>query len=246
MALRSMPRGSPLSGLPGFGGRIPPGPAGVPGTPEDLLALGGPTVPITSYDNYAAAQQTVDFLSDNGFPVEQSAIVGTDLKMVENVLGRLTVWRAALAGGASGAWFGLLIGLLIGIFSASAWWRVLIAAVVIGALWGAIFGGVAHAATGGRRDFSSRTSLQAANYSVNVGEDHADEAKLMLNRMSWRQRNMNTPEDRAGGATNTATPGATAATGTTATGTTATGMTGTPGTTGSASSSGEPPNRAGT
>ena len=43
------------------------------------------------YDNYAAAQQTVDFLSDNGFPVEQSAIVGTDLRMVENVLGRLTV-----------------------------------------------------------------------------------------------------------------------------------------------------------
>jgi hypothetical protein len=230
MALRSMPRGSPLSGLPGFGGRIPPGPAGVPGTPEDLLALGGPTVPITSYDNYAAAQQTVDFLSDNGFPVEQSAIVGTDLKMVENVLGRLTVARAALAGAASGAWFGLLIGLLIGIFSASAWWRVLIAAVVIGAVWGAIFGGVAHAATGGRRDFSSRTSLQAASYSVNVGEDHADEAKLMLNRMSWQQRNLNTPEDRAGGVTNTARPASTAA----------------PGMTGSADASGSPPNPAGT
>jgi hypothetical protein len=135
----------------------------------------------------------VDFLSDNGFPVEQSAIVGSELKMVENVLGRLTTARAALAGAASGAWFGLLIGLLIGIFSASAWWRVLIAAIVIGAAWGAIFGGVAHAATGGRRDFSSRTSLQANKYAVNVGEDHADEARLMLNRMDWQQRNMNVP-----------------------------------------------------
>jgi hypothetical protein len=143
-----------------------------------------------SYEDYASAQRAVDFLSDNGFPVEQSAIVGTDLKMVENVLGRLTTARAALAGAASGAWFGLLIGLLIGIFSASAWWRVLIAAVVIGAAWGAIFGGVAQAATGGRRDFSSRTSLQAGKYAVNVGEDHLDEARLMLNRMSWQERNM--------------------------------------------------------
>ncbi len=232
MALRSMTRGSPLSGLPGFGGRIPPGPAGVPGTPEDLLALGGPTVPITSFDNYAAAQQTVDFLSDNGFPVEQSVIVGTDLKMVENVLGRLTVGRAAIAGAASGAWFGLLIGLLIGIFSASAWWRVLIAAVVIGAVWGAIFGGVAHAATGGRRDFSSRTSLQAGNYSVNVGENHADEAKLMLNRMSWRERNLKTPSDTSGAQGTAGTPGAA--------GTPGTETTGTPGATGSVGSGGGP------
>jgi hypothetical protein len=143
----------------------------------------------------------VDFLSDNGFPVEQSAIVGTDLRLVENVLGRLTTARAALAGAASGAWFGLLIGLLIGIFRASAWWRVLIAAIVIGAAWGAIFGGVAHAATGGRRDFSSRTSLQAERYAVNVGEDHVDEARLMLNRLDWQQRNMNNPPAPAGPAT---------------------------------------------
>jgi hypothetical protein len=172
----------------------------VPGSPEDLIALGGPTVTVSSYDDYASAQRAVDFLSDNGFPVEQSAIVGTELRMVENVLGRLTTGRAAMAGAASGAWFGLLIGLLIGIFSASAWWRVLIAAIVIGAAWGAIFGGVAHAATGGRRDFSSRTSLQANKYAVNVGEDHLDEARLMLNRLDWQQRNMNTP-------TNPASPG---------------------------------------
>jgi len=218
MALRSMARGTPLAGLPGFGGRIPPGPAGVPGTPEDLIALGGPTVTVTSYDDYGSAQRAVDFLSDNGFPVEKSAIVGTELRMVENVLGRLTTGRAALAGAASGAWFGLLIGLLIGIFSASAWWRVLIAAIVIGAAWGAIFGGVAHAATGGRRDFSSRTSLQANKYAVNVGEDHVEEARLMLNRLDWQELNKNTPTTSAGlgnaaGTGGTAAPGGTVAPG---------------------------------
>ena len=67
------------------------------------------------------AQRAVDYLSDNQFPVERTAIVGTDLRLVENVLGRLTTGRAALAGAASGAWFGLLFGLLIGIFSDSGW-----------------------------------------------------------------------------------------------------------------------------
>jgi hypothetical protein len=195
-------------------------------------------VQVSNYDDYAAAQRTVDFLSDNGFPVEQTAIVGTDLKMVENVLGRLTTARAALAGAASGAWFGLLIGLLIGIFSASAWWRVLIAAIVIGAVWGAIFGGIAHAATGGRRDFSSRTSLQAGHYAVNVGEDHAEEARLMLRRLDWSQLNMNATDRpaQAGGTT----------TGQAATGETAAGADETAGAAGTADSDRSGAHRAGT
>ncbi len=41
------------------------------------------------YDDYAAAQKTVDFLADEKFPVEQLMIVGTDLKRVERITGRL-------------------------------------------------------------------------------------------------------------------------------------------------------------
>ena len=43
---------------------------------------------VGSYDDYASAQRAVDFLSDEGFPVERTAIIGSDLKMVETVLGR--------------------------------------------------------------------------------------------------------------------------------------------------------------
>ncbi len=42
------------------------------------------------YDDYAAAQKAVDFLADNKFPVEQCMIVGTDLKRIERITGRLT------------------------------------------------------------------------------------------------------------------------------------------------------------
>ncbi|HEY9481520.1 MAG TPA: general stress protein, partial [Micromonosporaceae bacterium] len=141
---------------------------------------------IATYDTYAEAQRAVDYLSDNKFPVEHTAIIGTDLRLVENVTGRLTVGRAALAGIASGAWFGLFFGLIIGIFTNSNWFGVIITTVLIGAAWGAIFGAIAHAATGGRRDFTSRSTLQARQYAVTVDAARADEARHMLVQMNWR------------------------------------------------------------
>ncbi|HYN95430.1 MAG TPA: general stress protein [Pilimelia sp.] len=146
----------------------------------------GPTVTVGSYADYPAAQRAVDHLSDNGFPVAKSAIIGTDLRLVEQVLGRLTVGRAALAGAASGAWFGLLIGLLLSIFSNDGWLGIIIAGLLIGAAWGAIFGAVAHAMTGGRRDFTSRSSLQASQYAVVVAAEHADSARELLVRFNWQ------------------------------------------------------------
>jgi ABC-type branched-subunit amino acid transport system permease subunit len=146
--------------------------------------LGRATVTVVAYPDYASAQHAVDYLADNRFPVNRAAIVGTDLQLVERVTGRLTVGRAALAGAGTGAWFGLLIGLLLGIFAVSAWWRVLVAAVVIGIVWGAIFGAIAHAFTGGRRDFSSVSALEAAHYGINVDAEHADQAREMLSRLT--------------------------------------------------------------
>jgi hypothetical protein len=146
-------------------------------------------VTVASFPDYASAQRAVDFLSDEKFPVERTAIVGTNLRLVENVLGRMTTGRSAMAGAASGAWFGLFIGFLFGIFSSSNWFAVLIAAVLIGAVWGAIFGATAHAMTRGRRDFTSRSSLQASEYAVNVDAEFAEQARQLLVRLNWRTNN---------------------------------------------------------
>ncbi|MBG0567517.1 general stress protein [Actinoplanes aureus] len=171
-------------------GSVPPGPAGVPDLPAQAAASGGatagPTVVVGTYPEYALAQQAVDHLSDNKFPVQRVKIIGTDLRLVETVLGRLTTARAALAGAASGAWFGLFIGLLFGLFSDSEWLAVILTTVLIGAIWGAIFGAIAHAATGGRRDFTSRSSLQAAQYAVLADAEVADEARALLVRLNWQ------------------------------------------------------------
>jgi hypothetical protein len=170
-------------------GQVPPGPSGAPTLPPATQGLGtpaGPTVVVATYPDYAAAQKAVDYLSDSKFPVEKTAIVGTDLRLVENVLGRLTTGRAALAGAASGAWFGLFIGLLFGIFSDSGWLAILIVTILVGAIWGAIFGAIAHATTGGRRDFASRSSLQASQYAITVTTDASEEARALLTRLNWQ------------------------------------------------------------
>jgi hypothetical protein len=189
--------GSPLGGggmIPGLGGAqgssLPPGPAGPVAPPSAAPGAGpgpaGSSVNVATFPVYAEAQRAVDYLSDNGFPVERTAIIGTDLRLVENVLGRLTVGRAALAGTASGAWFGLFFGLIIGIFTNSNWFAVIIATVLIGAAWGAIFGALAQSATRGQRDFTSRSTLQAASYAVIADAAQADQARHLLVQMNWR------------------------------------------------------------
>src|ERR687889_2684740 len=80
------------------------------------MPLGG--VQVASFDSYEQAQAAVDHLSDQKFPVENVTIIGSDLRMVEKVLGRMTMGRAVAAGAAGGAWWGLFVGLLLGIFAA--------------------------------------------------------------------------------------------------------------------------------
>lgn len=157
---------------------------GLPGAGDTLPA--GPTVTVAGYPDYASAQRTVDYLSDNKFPVEHTSIVGTNLSLVENVTGRMTTGRAALAGAASGAWFGLFIGLLFGLFAQVNWLAAVLTGLVVGAVWGAIFGAIAHGMTRGRRDFTSRSTLQAKEYAVNVAADHAEQARQLLTRLNWQ------------------------------------------------------------
>jgi hypothetical protein len=111
---------------------------------------------VAQFDDYQTAQHAVDRLSDDGFPVDKLDIVGSDLRLVERVTGRLTKTRAAGAGAISGMWAGALIGLLLGLFTTGhSWLGVVAACIGLGALWGAVFGFVAHSATRGQGDFSS-------------------------------------------------------------------------------------------
>jgi hypothetical protein len=132
---------------------------------------------LASFSDYLEAQRLVDRMSDDGFPVESVRIIGDGVRTVEQVTGRMTRGRAALAGAASGAWFGVFIGLLFGLFTAgAAWVPLLLVSLLIGAFWGAVFGFVAHWSTRGQRDFSSVMTLQAQRYEVHVDQAMAARA----------------------------------------------------------------------
>ena len=136
------------------------------------------------YDDYESAQRSVDFLSDNKFPVEQCMIVGTDLKRIERITGRLTTGRVAVGGLLSGVWLGLFVGLIFALFdTGTSAVAVVLSTMLFGALFGLIWALAGYAATRGHRDFSSVTSVVATRYEVLVEHKVAAEARELLAKL---------------------------------------------------------------
>jgi hypothetical protein len=140
-------------------------------------------VTLARFPSYAGAQHLVDQLSDARFPVAATRIVGNGVRTVETVTGRMTKGRAAGYGALNGTWLGLFIALLFAIFTIGpVWWGVLLTAVVLGAVFGAIAGFVGHWISGGRRDFSSVSGLEAAEYEVQVDASLYEDAMRITAR----------------------------------------------------------------
>ncbi len=135
------------------------------------------------YEKYEEAQKAVDYLSDHEFPVQNVLIVGTDLKQLERVTGRLTraAWPWAESSRACGS------GCSSGWSSPSSTpsrrerehhpdrrvRRPLRADVGPHRLPG----------HGGQRDFTSVTQVVATQYEVLVEHRHAQRARELLTQM---------------------------------------------------------------
>jgi hypothetical protein len=141
----------------------------------------GARTTVATYPSYREAERAVDFLSDKEFPVERAAIVGTGLKTVEQIAGRLTTGRAALLGAGQGAMVGLLFGLLFGLFfEGPEFFGVVLYGLVAGIVFGATFAAIAQAMQGGRRDFASIQTMQAERYELQVDHEVSAKAKQLL------------------------------------------------------------------
>ena len=142
---------------------------------------------IASYTDYQDAERAVDWLSDQGFAVERGAIIGTGLRSVEQVTGRMTVGRGALVGAGEGTLIGALIALLFGLFfSGPDFGGLLLYSLVVGASFGAITGAIIQAITGNERNFTSTTTVATDRYEVQVDEAVAADATRILDRMPAR------------------------------------------------------------
>lgn len=150
-----------------------------PPAPHQQLSLEFPQS-LAVYDTYAEAQRTVDYLSDKEFPVQNCMIVGTDLKQVERITGRLTWGKIALGGALSGLWLGMFVGLIFSLFTPNEVFAVIASTALFGVAFGIIWAIVGFAATRGRRDFSSVSSVVATRYEVLVEHRHAARARELL------------------------------------------------------------------
>ena len=157
------------------------------------IPIGGLTLDypmsLGTYDKYEDAQKAVDYLSDNQFAVENCMIVGTDLKQVERVTGRLTRGRVAGAGALSGMWMGLFVGLIFTLFDQGSQGSTLavMSTVAFGAVFGVVWALLGYAATKGRRDFTSVSQVVATRYEVLVEHKLAEQGRAMLAKMPGAQ-----------------------------------------------------------
>ena len=121
---------------------------------------------VASFATYAEAQRAVDALSDQGFPVQHLAIIGTDLRQVERITGRMSWGRAAMSGALNGLWIGVFFGIIMSVAGSSGPRLNFWACVLLGVLWGIVFQLFSYALTRGRRDFTSISQVVASRYSI--------------------------------------------------------------------------------
>lgn len=136
------------------------------------------------FNSYADAQKAVDYLADERFPVQNLAIVGTELKSVERVLGRRS-WSTVISQGvSSGISTGLLVGLVMLIFTRPGSVLVLLlTCLAIGVAIGIGFAAAGYAMTRGKRDFTSVTQTVATKYEVLCEHKVAAQAREMLQQL---------------------------------------------------------------
>ncbi len=137
------------------------------------------------YDGYPQAQHVVDYLADHDFPVQNVEIVGTELRSIERVTGRLTRGKVAVAGAVSGLWIGLFVGVAFALFSNQGQLGFLITTPILGAVFMLVWSQLGFTAVtrGGARDFASVSQIVATKYEVLVAHNLIGRARELIAAM---------------------------------------------------------------
>ena len=137
---------------------------------------------LAQFKNYREAVKAVEQLVENGFPPSLISIIGSDLKTVETLKGKLGYGRVALSGAVTGSWIGLFLGLVFGATSSAEQVVVtnLTAGIVIGAGIGMFFNVIRFSLARNKRTFISGQAVVAKKYDVVVPVGQLNEAKKAM------------------------------------------------------------------
>ena len=137
---------------------------------------------VGQFKNYREAVKVVEQLVENGFPARLISIIGSDLKTVETLKGKLGYGRVALSGAVTGSWIGLFFGLIFGATSTTE--QVVItnlsSGIVIGAGIGMLLNVIRFSLTRNKRSFLSAQAVVAKKYDVIVPTGQLADAKKAI------------------------------------------------------------------
>jgi hypothetical protein len=150
------------------------------GIPVPAASAARPRRVIASYEDYAAAERALDYLSEEGFPLERLTIVGSGLRTVERIEDRLTPARGA--GPFEGGLIGLIVALLAGLLFTieEGMFPVLLCGLVGGTVVGTALWALARSANTQRRTAPTVAAVEAEVFEIQVDEGLADEANERL------------------------------------------------------------------
>lgn len=137
-----------------------------------------------TYRSREEAQATISYLGQQGFNVRALSIVGSDVKIVETVMGIMSWAQAAGRGALTGAWLGLLFGLLMSFFSGqeSLSSGALLPGIIIGIGLGMLWGIVTRALVGRKNNVIARPQVVANEFQIVCDPALANEARALLSR----------------------------------------------------------------
>jgi hypothetical protein len=143
---------------------------------NDQLANDGTS--LASFTDYKQAVSYVEKLIENDFPAKFVSIIGTDLKTVEMVKGKLGYGRVSLSGALTGSWLGMFFGLIFGVTGTE---QILVnnvlAGIIIGSGIGMLLNILRFSVTKNKRGFVSGQTVVAKKYEVVVPNAQAQLAK---------------------------------------------------------------------
>lgn len=117
---------------------------------------------------YEAAQKVVSKLIAGEVPAKEISIVGTGVRTVERVTGRLGFGSAARSGAVNGALFGMFFGAILLLTTPEAPIQIFAAILFIGVAVGMLMSLITFTLVRRRRDFASVTNIVADSYEVKV------------------------------------------------------------------------------
>lgn len=134
-----------------------------------------------SFPTYLEARKVVDELAAQEFDVRTVSIVGTDLRTVERIRNRLTYPSVALRSAIQGAFFGMMLGILMTLIDPAGSGVQILYTVGLGVAVWVIFGVIGHAMRKGR-GVNSVQQLVPSNFDVVCEFETAAQAKQALGR----------------------------------------------------------------